>query len=130
MENLEATESQLALPSGEEMLDRVLAHGFKVLEGIDLVYLEDIGKGGQAVVVRVASEAGIKGFNTFALKISMGGSFLEKEIYKSLEFEHENFIHVLAAEAKQGLNILAMEEGIESLSVLIKRISPSPPLIS
>ena len=79
------------------------------------------------MVIRVACPQKVGGKSTFALKISMGGSFLEKEIEKSAAFKHDYFIHVLGAESKKGLNILAMEEAKGSLMDIITKISPSLP---
>ena len=128
MEKLQFTQSNsFKMPTEAELLDLVKEKKFALFKGIDIFLLETIGKGGQGVVLKVASPQGIRDHKTFALKISVGGQFLEKEIVKSLSFKHENFIEILGAETKEGLNVIAMEEAKENLLATIERISPALP---
>ena len=54
----------------------------------------------------------------------MGGKLLEKEVLKSIEIHHPNFVHILGAETLNNVNLIAMEEAHESLSDTIHRVSP------
>ena len=118
------------MPTPQQALEEVKKINFTLFEGKTLTFLGEIGRGGQALVLKVACPEGLGGYDTFALKVSMGGSLLEKEIKKSLQVKHDNFVEILGAESKGGINIIAMEQGIESLTATIVRISPEPPSVS
>ena len=80
-----------------------------------MYFLDEIARGGQANVVRVGCKQKLGGFTTFVLKISEGGSYVAKDVKKCTQIKNEHFGNVLGAETLGSLNVIAMEEAVESL---------------
>ena len=120
---------EISLPPASDLIERIKTLKFKLFDGVDFFYLDTIGKGAQGIVVRIASPQGIADHKTFALKVSVGGNYLEKEIVKSLSFNHDGFIKILGAETKSSINVIAMEEAKENLLATIERVSPALPSV-
>ena len=46
-----------------------------------------------------------------------------------MKFRNEHFVTILGAESKDGINVVAMEEGKENLLATIERVTPDLPSV-
>ena len=80
--------------------------------------------------MKVACKPPLNGSATFVLEISEGAPFLKNEVERCLQFERKNFIEILGVESKDGLNVIAMEQGDGNLYSKFTRGPPNIPRVA